>query len=114
MLDGVFIILFGLAFNFWFAFVAYALLQVVSNFGQAAYQALVPDFAPQESAASRRREAGDGGRRLGRRGRRRHFTTINFVWGAYVALIAFCCWAASPRSADSTSRRRKAWPSGPA
>jgi len=89
MLDGVFIVLFGLAFNFWFAFVAYALLQVVSNFGQAAYQALVPDFAPQEergvaSGAKQAMEVGGSVVGLGVAG---VFTSINFVWGAYAALI---------------------------
>jgi MFS family permease len=90
MLDGVFIILFGLAFNFWFAFVAYALLQVVSNFGQAAYQALVPDFAPREergvaSGAKQAMEVGGSVVGLAVAGL---FTSIDFVWGAYAALIA--------------------------
>ena len=89
MLDGVFIILFGLAFNFWFAFVAYALLQVVSNFGQAAYQALVPDFAPPEergvaSGAKQAIEVGGSVVGLAVAGL---FTTIDFVWGAYAIII---------------------------
>ena len=48
VVDSVFIIGFAVAFDFWFAFVAYAFLQIASNFGQAAYQALIPDFAPAD------------------------------------------------------------------
>ena len=89
MFDGVFIVLFGLAFNFWFAFVAYALLQVVSNFGQAAYQALVPDFAPQEErgVASGAKGAIEVGGSIVGLGVAGLFTTIGFVWGAYVVII---------------------------
>ena len=117
MLDGVFIVLFGLAFNFWFAFVAYALLQVVSNFGQAAYQALVPDFAPQEergvaSGAKQAMEVGGSVVGLGVAGL---FTSINVVWGAYaIAHRAAAGWAGSPSSAGFESRRPSVRPSGAA
>ena len=90
MLDGVFIILFGIAINFWFAFVAYALLQVVSNFGQAAYQALVPDFAPQaeRGVASGAKQAIEVGGSIVGLGAAGIFTSINVVWGAYAVIIA--------------------------
>jgi MFS family permease len=89
MFDGVFIVLFGLAFNFWFAFVAYALLQVVSNFGQAAYQALVPDFAPAEErgVASGAKQAMEVGGTVVGLGVAGLFTSINVVWGAYAIVI---------------------------
>ncbi len=88
-LDGVCIILFGLAFNFWFAFVAYALLQVVSNFGQAAYQALVPDFAPpaERGVASGAKQAVEVGGTVIGLGVAGLFTSINAPWGAYAILI---------------------------
>jgi MFS family permease len=87
--DGLFIILFGLAFNFWMAFIAYALLQVVSNFGQAAYQALIPDFAPEEErgAASGAKQAMEVGGTVVGLGIAGLFTTINVVWGAYAIII---------------------------
>ena len=89
MFDGVFIVLFGLAFNFWFAFAAYALLQVVSNFGQAAYQALVPDFAPQEErgVASGAKQAMEVGGTVVGLAIAGLFTSINVVWGAYAIAI---------------------------
>jgi MFS family permease len=89
VLDGVFIVLFGLALNFWFAFVAYALLQVVSNFGQAAYQALVPDFAPPEErgVASGAKQAVEVGGTIVGLGAAGLFTSINVPWGAYAVLI---------------------------
>ncbi len=89
MLDGVCIILFGLAFNFWMAFVAYGLLQVVSNFGQAAYQALVPDFAPAEErgAASGAKQAMEVGGTVVGLAVAGLFTSINVVWGAYAIII---------------------------
>jgi MFS family permease len=89
MFDGVFIVLFGLAFNFWVAFVAYGLLQVVSNFGQAAYQALVPDFAPEaeRGAASGTKQAMEVGGTIVGLAIAGLFTTVNVVWGAYAIII---------------------------
>jgi MFS family permease len=89
ILDGVFIIAFGLATNFWFAFVAYALLQIVSNFGQAAYQALIPDFAPREErgVASGAKQALEVFGSIVGLGIAGLFTTIDFPWGGYAGLI---------------------------
>ncbi len=89
VLDGVCIVLFGLAFNFWFAFVAYALLQVVSNFGQAAYQALVPDFAPpaERGVASGAKQAVEVAGTVVGLAVAGVFTTIDVPWGAYAGLI---------------------------
>jgi MFS family permease len=88
-LDGVFVFGFGLATNFWVAFAAYALLQVVSNFGQAAYQALIPDFAPKEergvaSGAKQAVEVTGSVIGLGVAGM---FVALNAPWAAYGILI---------------------------
>ncbi len=87
--DGIFIVLFGLAVNFWMAFIAYGLLQVVSNFGQAAYQALIPDYAPEKErgAASGAKQAMEVGGTVIGLAVAGLFTSVNVVWGAYAIII---------------------------
>jgi len=89
VLDAVFIVAFGLATNFWFAFVAYAFLQLSSNFAQAAYQALIPDFAREEergvaSGAKQALEVVGSVIGLGLAGL---FIALDMDWGAYAAII---------------------------
>jgi len=89
LLDGVFICAFGLATNFWLAFVAYAFLQLAANFGQAAYQALVPDFAREEErgVASGAKAALEVVGRVIGLGVAGLFIWLDMDWGAYAAII---------------------------
>lgn len=89
LLNGLFILAFGLATNFWLALVAYAFLQLSSNFGQAAYQALVPDFAREEergvaSGAKQALEVLGNVIGLGVVGL---FIGLDIDWGAFAAII---------------------------
>lgn len=89
VLDAVFIVAFGLATNFWFAFVAYVFLQVSSNFAQSAYQALIPDFAREDErgVASGSKQALEVVGSIIGLGVAGLFIGLEMEWGAYAVII---------------------------